>query len=387
MAIKVCQLCAVDFTVEKFLLPLVDGMLGEGWDVNIVCSDGPYIPKMKERGYCIKNIAISRGINPIKSLISIWNLYLLFRKEKYDIIHVHTPVAAFLARISAAFYSKSKIVYTAHGFYFHDEMPKIKWRFFVGLEKIGGFFTDILFCQSSEDAAIAIKENIVKKEKVLVIGNGVDFNKFQLNEYKKFVDSNREKLKIPEGSIVVGIIARMVKEKGYTELLESAINISKRNSKFYLLIIGGRLESDHDVSIDKSLEEARLLMKEKLIEVGFRSDIPELISLMDIFCLPSYREGFPRTVIEAMILGKPVVATDIRGCREAVDNNITGLIVPSRNAVKLEAAIEFLIDNPSIAMKMGQAGMNKALNLYDEQKIINIQIERIKDLLVSDKMR
>jgi len=109
--------------------------------------------------------------------------------------------------------------------------------------------------------------------------------------------------------------------------------------------------------------------------------------LMDIFCLPSYREGFPRTVIEAMILGKPVVATDIRGCREAVDNNITGLIVPSRNAVKLEAAIEFLIDNPSIAMKMGQAGMNKALNLYDEQKIINIQIERIKDLLVSDKIR
>ena len=103
MALKVCQVCAVDFTVDKFLIPLIDGMESEGWFVTTVCYNGPVISKLRSQGYQIDTIPIARSMNPFKAIRSIILLYLYFKKQKFDVIHVHTPVAALLARIAAKF--------------------------------------------------------------------------------------------------------------------------------------------------------------------------------------------------------------------------------------------------------------------------------------------
>lgn len=380
---KICQLCAVDFTVEKFLLPLIDEMEATGWHVTTICTDGPAIPVLSKKGYRLRTLPIARSMHPIKAIKSIIALYKVFREEKFDVIHVHTPVAALLGRIAAAMAGESFVIYTAHGFYFHDEMPAMKRKLFVFLEQFAGKFTDFLFCQSSEDAQDAVKEGIMPAEKVLAIGNGVDDAKFNPVKYTDSIIENRKSLGIPEDAQVAGIIARMVKEKGYRELLEASINLAERTPNFYLLIIGGKLASDHDQAIDEILDNARAKMGSRLVELGFRCDTPMLLSLMDVFCLPSYREGLPRTIIEAMMMGKPVIASNIRGCREQVESDITGILVPSKNTNELMLAINKLLIDKDLRVNMGIRGREKALRLYDEKNVIKLQIETIKNTLYS----
>jgi glycosyltransferase involved in cell wall biosynthesis len=381
LAMRVCQLCAVDFTVEKFLLPLIDGMEATGWQVTTICSDGPAIPVLSKKGYRFRTVPIARSMHPFKAMRSIFSLYKVFREEKFDIIHVHTPVAALLARIAAAMARTSFVIYTAHGFYFHDEMPPAKRKVFVLLEKFAGKFTDFLFCQSSEDAQDAIKEGIMPANRVLAIGNGVDDTKFNPSKYLDSIHENRKSVGIPEDARVVGIIARMVKEKGYQELLEASIHLADRHPDFYLLVVGGKLASDHDQAIDSILEKARVKMGPRLVEVGFRSDTPMLLSLMDIFCLPSYREGLPRTIIEAMMMSKPVVATNIRGCREEVVQGKTGLLVPCKDSVKLELALEQILMDKALAESMGSEGQKIANELFIESKAVQLQINTIQRLI------
>lgn len=382
MALKVCQVCAVDFTVEKFLIPLIDRMSSEGWEVVTVCSSGNSVPLLIENGYNIKTIPIERSMNPFKALRSTYQLYQYFKISKFDIIHVHTPVASLLARIAARLCnSKSYIIYTAHGFYFHDEMSIVTKRFFIFLEKFAGKFTDLLFCQSNEDALIAKIEGIMPEKNIFTIGNGVDCEKFDYNKYKPFFGKIREEFKIPIDAIVIGIVARMVKEKGYIEFLQACINLNSNYSNLHFLLIGDKLDSDHNSGIERYLINAKNELKERLTFLGQRNDIPRLISVMDIFCLPSYREGLPRTIIEAMFLKKPIVATNIRGCREEVIDGQTGILVPLKNVKALTEALDFLISNRIKALKMGESGYQIAKTHFNEKTILDLQINIIKQQL------
>ena len=170
---KICQLCAVDFTLLKFLLPLIDRQMAAGHEVIAVCSDGASIKNLRKNGYNIKTLSIERSINPIKFVSSVWHLFKFLRQEKFDLIHVHTPVAALIGRIAGKLAKVDGIIYTAHGFYFHDEMSKFKKLFHIKLEKFAGYFTDLLFTQSTEDARTALRLNIVPSNRIFSIGNGL----------------------------------------------------------------------------------------------------------------------------------------------------------------------------------------------------------------------
>ena len=379
VALKICQVCAVDFTVEKFLTPLIDGMVMEGWDITTVCSNGALVSSLRDQGYKIHTLPIARSMNPIKALRSIYLLYKYFKKSNFDLIHVHTPVASLIARIAVKFSkTKSFVIYTAHGFYFHDEMPKYKRLFFVFLEKIAGKYTDMLFCQSKEDAIVAEMEGIMASCDIITIGNGIDPEKYDYNKYQPFFNDIRMELEIPIDAKVIGIVARMVKEKGYIEFLQAAVNLKSKHPNVYFLLIGGKLESDHDSGIINALSDTKNQLKEYLIDLGPRNDVPRLISIMDIFCLPSYREGMPRTIIEAMFLKKPVVATNIRGCREEVIHGKTGLLTPIKNVIALTEALDYLLINSKSASLMGENGYQIALNQFNEKNIIAMQIALIK---------
>jgi len=376
--VKICQLCAVDFTMRKFLLPLIDGQAGNGYTVIGVCSDGEYVQGMLDEGYHIHTISISRSMHPIKHIRSIWKLYRYFRKEKFDVVHVHTPIAALVGRVAAFMARVPFVVYTAHGFYFHDGMPKKKQRFHIFLEKFAGKITDLMFTQSEQDAQSAIEKNIMPKERVFAIGNGVDIDKFNPSTISNKREL-RKVLSIPDDAFVVGMIGRQVEEKGIVEFLESAKHIAQQHQHVYFLLIGDRLESDHAVSVDKAIKEAKKTIGSRLILTGMRSDIPELLATMDAFTLPSWREGMPRTIIEAMMMGLPVVATDIRGSREEVIPESTGLLVPVRSPEKLADALMRLIEVPDWARELGASGRVRALQLYDEQKVVSLQIKLIQE--------
>ena len=376
MGLKVCQLCAVDFTLKNFLLPLVDGMAEMGWEVISICSDGKEIPGLRAQGYCIKTIPIARSMNPYLAARSFIQLTRFFRRQSFDVLHVHTPVAALIGRMAAKLAGIPLVVYTAHGFYFHDHMPPWKRRFFVQLERVGGRFTDLLFCQSEEDAGAAIRERIAPESCVVAIGNGVDTTCFdpQNVDHGETVKSS---LGIPRDAFVVGLIGRQVREKGIGEFLKAMASLANHYNHLWVLLVGERLSSDHDQGVAASFAKAQAVLGDRLMALGSREDIPELLAAMDLFCLPSWREGMPRTIIEAMMMAKPVVATNIRGAREEVVPEETGLLVPVRSPSELADAVERILLNPDWGRRLGKAGRARALRLYDEKHVIAEQIKRI----------
>jgi glycosyltransferase involved in cell wall biosynthesis len=168
-----------------------------------------------------------------------------------------------------------------------------------------------------------------------------------------------------------------VREKGLAEFLAAAVELTQRFPNVWVLLVGERLASDHAHGVEKEFAAAKAEMGERLVAAGLRQDIPQMLAAMDLFCLPSWREGMPRTIIEAMVMAKPVVATAIRGAREEVIDEETGILVPTRSHRHLAAAIERFVRDPAMGKRLGQAGRKRALMLYDEKKVVALQLDRI----------
>ena len=373
---RVCQVCAVEFTLDKFLQPLIQGMKSKGWKVVSVCSKGPNFDHLRASGVEIENIEISRSSNPFLAIISTYHLYRFFRAMQFDVVHVHTPVASFVARLAAFLANVPLIVYTAHGFYFHENMGHIKYYFHVCVEKLFGLITDVLFTQSVEDYKSAIKFGFVSKDKCHVIGNGVDPSKFNPGSPSSRARS-RSSLGLQSDDFVVGFVGRFVEEKGVNELLEAIIKVHSEYSNIQFLMIGGRLSSDHAGVVERGIESAKRALGKNFIDLGFREDTHQLYRAMDLFCLPSWREGLPRTIIEAMMSSKPVLATNIRGAREQVLDGQTGYLVPVKSAEMIANRIVQFMNDRSLGPRMGKAGFERAMAQFVEKDVVNKQIEII----------
>ncbi len=368
---KICELCAVDFTLYHFLTPLMMGLEEAGHEVIGVCSDGPYLGKVRALGLTVEPVEIARSFHVVKHIATYRRLLALFRREHFDIVHCHTPVAALIGRFAAWQAGVPKIVYTAHGFYFHDGMPAWKRTLFILLEWLAGRLTDVLFTQAQEDAEAARRYHLCAGGIVAAIGNGVDSRHFHSVGDAAERAATRRALEVPEDAVVILMIGRLVAEKGYLELFEAM-----REVEALLWVVGERLPSDHASAIDQAIDalarDSQLAPRIRLL--GYRSAVPQLLRAADIFTLPSHREGMPRSIIEAMLSGLPVVATDIRGAREEVVSGETGALVPVRDLRALATALGRLVADPALRARQGAAGRARALELYDEHKIIARQL-------------
>lgn len=382
--IKILQVCAIDETVKSLLLPLIDRLVKEGFDVTTCCSEGKNSEVLKAKGYKIVNIPIARSIHLISNLQSVLRLRKLMLEEQFDIVHVHTPIAAILGRFAAKMAKVPVVLYTAHGFYFHDRMSAFKYKMLVTIEKLAGrVLTDYIFTQSEEDRQTAIKEKIIDPEKITTIGNGVDiYSRFHPKNIEiQGIKQKRLELGIHPQDKVIMFTGRLVREKGILELLEAFDGMEQENYK--LLLVGDRFTAERDTEtfeyIKKTTEN-----NPRIITPGRRTDIPDLLALSDIFVLPSYREGMPRSIIEAMAMGKPVVATDIRGCREEVVDEETGYLVPVNSANELKGKILCILENDELRAIMGKKARMRAEELFDEEKVLDKQVEIIHQLITDN---
>jgi lipopolysaccharide/colanic/teichoic acid biosynthesis glycosyltransferase/glycosyltransferase involved in cell wall biosynthesis len=302
------------------------------------------------------------------------------KKEQFDIVHVHTPVAAALGRVAAWAARVPIVIYTAHGFYFHERMPGLIRRPLVWLEKLLCHITHLVFTQSYEDAVTAVRKAICPEEKVLWIGNGVDIGRFPVEPSS---DGARESLGLCAQDKVVGFVGRLVREKGILELIQAMKLVVEAVPDAKLLLVGDTLDSDRDRKAKRAI--GRLLdqdgLASRVLFTGFVEDIPRVMAAIDLFVLPSHREGMPRTIIEAMASGKPVVATDIRGCREEVVNGLTGLLVPVKNPAALAAAIVCVLSNLELAYEMGKQGRQRACALFDEGTVLDRQVRAYAEIV------
>lgn len=372
---KIAQLCAVDFTLYHFLLPLMEGLRAEGHEVVGICAEGELLVPVREAGFRVEPVEIERSFNIFRHIGTYRALKALFRREAFDIVHVHTPVAALVGRFAARAARVPRIVYTAHGFYFHEHMGRLRRAIFVTLEWLAGRVTDVLFTQAEEDAATARRLSLIGGTMIRAIGNGVDPSRFHPASKASQRAATRQKVGTDLDAVVVMTIGRLVAEKGYPELFEAMRDVPDAE----LWVVGERLVSDHAGSIAQAIDgvEADPDLKARVRFLGYRDDVADLLRAADIFVLASHREGMPRSIIEAMMTGLPVVSTDIRGAREEVEHGKTGFLVPVLDPYSLAKALDQLAANPNLRDRLGATGRKRALKLYDEAKVIDRQIKSL----------
>jgi glycosyltransferase involved in cell wall biosynthesis len=366
---------------------LIVASMKHGYEVHSACSDEGRFENLRSQGLTLIEVPVARKISPLANLKTIWHLYKLMRREKYDIVHVHTPVAALLGRIAAKLARVPHIVYTAHGFYFHEGMPKRTYRFFYNLEKyFARFATDWLLLQSREDYELCVRDRFKQPERIVHISNGVDIHtKFHPALYP---EENKERLRQELGltgdEIVFAFIGRFVREKGIFELLEAFRRLRQERDDVRLVMIGDTLASERDdeTSYQRLME---LLQTDGVITTGFRKDVPDLLSLCDVYVLPSYREGLPRSIIEAMAMGKPIIATNIRGCREEVFHGDNGYLVEKADPDDLYEYMHRIAADEAAREQFGRRSREIVEEMFDEQKVIEIQLDLFDRLTASDR--
>jgi len=367
---KICFVASVDMTLKFILLSQMKYFSRKGYDVTAVCSDGKWVEGIRKQGIKIKTIEIKRKISPLSDLVSLFNLVRYFRKEKFDIICTHTPKAGLLGQLASKISGVPITANTIFGFYFNESTPYLKRKFFVAIEKIAGKCSDIIFFRNKEDFETAKKEGIGKRALRVYTGDGIDIERFNKNKFPEgFVENNKRELEIAPGKIVVGIVARLVREKGYLELFKAFKEVVEKFPNAVLIIVGGT-DFDKKDKIDPSIIKD-FGIQNNVLYLGERTDVDELYAIMDIFVLPSWREGFSHSIMEATAMSLPVIASDIRGCRGAVDNKETGLLISPKNYQELSRALCYLISNPKVLKEMGGKARQKAEKEFDERIFFN----------------
>jgi glycosyltransferase involved in cell wall biosynthesis len=214
---------------------------------------------------------------------------------------------------------------------------------------------------------LAVKEKICPAGQLHYLGNGIDLSRFDPDNIQPSeVMTLKHELGISPQQKVIGFIGRSVKEKGICEFIEAANQLKRLGVQAKYLIIGPQ-QPEKRTAIN-SCELLRMCeAKEDLIFLGYRNDIPVLLALMDMITLPSYHEGIPRCLMESAAMGKPVVATRIRGIRETVLDGKTGILVPSRSSLDLANGILKIISNPKLQAELGRNAREHALKNFDER--------------------
>lgn len=367
-SLKVAHIAASDMTLQLLLLNQLAHFRDAGYDVSGISASGAYERALHDAGVRFLDVPFTRTFAPLADLKAFVALYRLLRRERFDIIHTHTPKGGLLGQYAALLARVPVRVHTIHGLYFPGSMrPERRW-IYVWLERITLAFSHHNFSQNPEDVPIAIAEKIVRADRLEQIGNGIAMANF---DPAAISDAERRRLRAELGladhHVVIGMVARLVAEKGYLEMFAAARLLAARVPNARFVFVGG-FEDKPDAIAADALAEHGIAEVAQLL--GHRDDVGRLYAAMDIFALPSHREGMPRAVMEASAMGKPCVVTDVRGCRQTVDHERTGLVVPVRDPAALAAALERLARSPDERRRLGAAARAKAVREFDESRII-----------------
>ncbi len=360
---KILEITNVDFSLRQFLFPLMLALRDDGHDVIGVCADGPLLADVRACGLRVETVPMSRTLSPFAQWRAWRGLVRLIRAEKPDMVHAHMPISGLLARFAAWRCGVPCIAYTCHGFLFNQPGSRVRRGVALGLEWLAGRVTDIYLTVSDREARDARRLHI--HPRATAIGNGRDPATFHpMPEQRAAL---RARMGVGADQVVILAVSRLVRGKGYPELL-AAMRALPDNA--VLWVVGTRLPSDRGVDLGACFAAARAALGTRLVMFGYRADVARVMAAADIFVLPSHFEGLPMSVIEAMLCGLPVVASDISGPCEQVVSGQTGLLVPPGNVPRLAAALEHLVHDSALRRHMGEAGRMRALACYTQAEIM-----------------
>lgn len=367
--IRVAHIATSDASLRYLLLNQLEHYREAGYEVIGISRSGPDVEALEAAGIRFIEAPLSRSIGPLGDLVALWRLYRILAKERLTVVHTHTPKAGLLGQYAALFARVPLRVHTIHGLYFPGFMKPETRFLYVLLERVTMRFSRHNFSQNPEDVPVAVAERICRADRIEQVGNGIDLRRFEASKFPPEQRlKTRESLGLAPDHIVVGMVARLVEEKGWLEMLRAAAILKAKDSRVRFVFVGGFEPTKKDAIRAEALREHGIDDVAQFL--GHRTDVPELYAAMDIFALPSHREGFPRAPMEASALGIPCVVTDVRGCRQTVDDGVTGFVVRVRSPQLLAAAIDKLVQSEPLRRELGAGARKKAVAEFDERAVI-----------------
>ena len=317
--------------------------------------------------------SFQRSINPFKDIFAFFEVLSLLFQLKPNIIHANSPKAGGIVGAAAWFYKlltsqKPRLIFTAHGWTFAEERPQWQINLIKFFSKLTALFYNKIICVSKYDNQIAIKNKIAPANKLVTIHNGIDLKTIFFLSRKQA----QKKLINKTSPFVIGTIAEWTKNKGLIYLLKAVKKIKEDPStssgnKFDLILIGSGENPDKE-KIQQFIKKNKL---KNIHLIEFIDQAASYLKAFDIFVLPSLKEGLPYTILEAMAAQVPIIASQIGGIPEMINNqDSSGILIPSKNSRILAEKILYLINNPKIGQQMAQKARGKIEQEFSLEKMI-----------------
>lgn len=384
---RICIITTMWSSINNWIKPFLNEYANRGVDVSIACNmDAEYEKKLKEEYPFVHTypMPFPRGINVLGSIKSITLLMKLFKKEKFDMVQYSTPnasmygaVASKLCKIPVRLYCQWGMVYVTMG--------GIKRKVFKTIERIVCCLSTQIQPDSEGNLQFCREQGFYDETKSLVIWNGsakgLDLTAFDVSKKAEYSKEIKEKYNVPEGVPVIGFVGRLGKEKGCNELFRAFKALKEQFSTLKLLFVGPIEKED---TIEPELL-AYFRESDDIIKTGRVMNVEKYTSAMDVFVLPSYREGFGMSVIEASAMEVPVVVTKYPGPSSAMKEGVTGISIPVKDSDALTIAVADLLENREKSIAMGRAGRIFVEQYFEQKEFIKRYMENRLMLLGGDE--
>lgn len=374
----------IPLSMNRFFEKHLRFMSDHGFTVMAVSSPGTMLDEVEQREHVtVKAIPMSRRISPFADLISLMRLVRLFRKIRPTIVNASTPKAGLLGTLAAAIALVPVRVLVLHGLLTARRMRGFGFVLRI-VSRISCLFANRVFSVSKSVAEGMMEQRLCHRDKLRVLGNGsingmdtVRFDPLKVQESQ--LKTLRVRLGLPDDSPVIGYVGRLSTDKGIAELVQAWQSIREMQPDARLLVIG---PLDHDNAVSPSVLDA-LQRDTRVTMTDFvdHAELPQYYALMQVFVLPSYREGFPLCLLEASAMEIPIVATRVPGCVDAVIHGVTGTLVPVHDPQSLANAVGVYLQTPSLARQHGRAGRDWVVKDFQPERIWDAFLQEYIELM------
>lgn len=366
---KILYVATISRTIHAFLVPHIEMLVQKGHKVDIVCNMVTTADdRLLKMGCRYFNMDFQRSPLNKKNIAAYKRLKKLIREERYDLVHTHTPVASACVRLACKNLSTVKVFYTAHGFHFYKGAPLKNWLLYYPIEWFFSRYTDLIITINNEDYARACK-SLKAKDTIYVPGVGIDIDK--VNNVDSDAKAKKAEIGIPENDSVILSVGELNENKNHSTVIRAVAQL-KKSTVTYVICGEGELEPQ----LNELIEHCGLMDKIKLL--GRRTDVFEIYKIADLFVHPSFREGLPVSLMEAMAAGLPCVVSNTRGNIDLLTNGNGGYVRQPGDIGGFASAIETILADKQSSEIMGKQNQ-EALKRFDISAVLS-EMARIYEI-------
>ncbi len=383
---KLIRITTVPQSLRGLLKGQLNYMSNNGFEVIGVSSPGEALNDVKKNeGVKTVGIEMTRSITPIQDLKALVQLIQLFRKEKPQIVHTHTPKAGIVGMLGAKLAGVPIRLHTVAGLPLMEEKG-IKRKILDFVEKLTYACATKVYPNSKGLYDFILENKFTSTEKLKVIGkgssNGIDTEEFNPSVVQEITKENlRISLGINKNDFIFLFVGRLVKDKGVNELVNAFQELNKRYKNIHLVLVG-RYEDDLDPLQNKTMKSIKT--NPNIHAVGYKHNVIDYFGFADVLTFPSYREGFPNVVMQAASMQLNAIVSDINGCNEIIENGVNGWIVDVKNEIALREKMEWCYLNRNESQSMGLKSRNIMQDKFERVNLWKL-IKDEYELLIKTK--